>query len=263
MAALRWRGPDVLVVGWIPFHIHPPPAPGFPVGLGTSLLFWSGNPVPPIAFAGYAGFANWLHPKNPIGTKEYRAAIYLEGVAAEFPDDESPPRADRTANGSFIGYTPLRLFVGGANVAATLPQVAQYLKGTGPLSAPPAATPDPAGNWVELRYRAEFKLSGLPNVISRAITGAWAPYAWCEIAYRFDRAGQVGVRVDGSAIPSQRLYVNWTTPAGNAAAGISAEHDMLTANPAAVTGFLQTAGWGCRPAPVGSQLTWRGPASPW
>lgn len=184
------------MVGWIPFHVNPPPAPGFPPGLGTTLLFWSGNPAPPIAFAAYAGFANWLHPKNPIGTKEYRAAIYLQGVAAEFSDDGSPPRADRTANGSFIGYTPLRLFVGGVNVAAGLPQVAQYKKGTGPRYSP-TTTADPAGNWVELRYRAEFKLSWLPNLISRVLTGAWAPYAWCEIAYRFDKTGQVDVRVDG------------------------------------------------------------------
>ncbi len=251
-----------MVVGWIPFHVNPPPAPGFPPGLGTTLLFWSGNPAPPIAFAAYAGFANWLHPKNPIGTKEYRAAIYLQGVAAEFSDDGSPPRADRTANGSFIGYTPLRLFVGGVNVAAGLPQVAQYKKGTGPRYSP-TTTADPAGNWVELRYRAEFKLSWLPNLISRVLTGAWAPYAWCEIAYRFDKTGQVDVRVDGSAIPSQRLYVNWTTPASNPAGGILPEYDMLAANPAPVSGFLQTMGWGCQPAPGASQLTWRGQASSW
>lgn len=262
MASNRWKGPDVLVVGWIPFHLHPPAAPGFPPGLGTTLLFQSGNPDPPIGFAGYPGFANWLHPKNLIGTKEYRAALYLEGVAAEFPNDGSPPRVDRTANGSFIGYTPLRLYVAGRNLAAALPQGTQYTKGTGPLYTP---TPirGSAGKWVELRYRAEFKLSWSPNLFSRLLVKAWAPYAWCEIAYRFDETGRVSIGVTGSAIPSQRLYIDWARPTTNAAGGIQPEYDMQTAPAGSVAGFLQTAGWGCQPASGGPRLTWRGLAIAW
>ncbi len=249
------------MVGWIPFHVNPPSASGFPPGLGTTLLFQSGNPAPPVGFPGYPGFANWLYPKSLIGTKEYRAAIYLEGVEAEFPDNGSAPQVDRAANGSFIGYTPLRLFIGGVNIAATMPQVMQYAKGTGPPYSPTESN-DPAGTWVELRYRAEFKLSWLPNIFSRLVVNAWAPYAWCEIVYRFDQSGHINICVDGSPVPSQRLYIDWVMPAANPAGGINPEYDMLAANPASVAGFLQTLGWGCQPAAGGRLLTWNGPATP-
>jgi hypothetical protein len=259
-----WKGPDVLVVGWTPFHLNPPLVPAYTQGLATTLLFQSGNPAPPIAFRGYPGFANWLHPKFLVGSKEYRAALYLEGVAAKFPDDGSPPQADCTSYGSFPGYTPYRIFAGGVNRAALIPSLPQYGAGHGPLFSP-TPVPDPAGDWVELRYRAEFKLSGLPNLLSRVLTNAWAPYAWCEIVYRFDKSGQITVRVDGSAIPSRCLYIDWVIQRANSGLGIVPEYDMLTANRANVTGFLQTIGWGCQPAPIApaSRLRWSGQAIAW
>jgi hypothetical protein len=260
MASQRWKGPDVLVIGWIPFAISAPSAPGYPPGLATTLLFQSGNPQPPIGFAGYAGFSNWLFPKNPIGTKEYRAAVYMDGVVAEFFDDGSPPRIDYGGKHAFMGYTPLRLYIGGINVAAAWPQVFQYKKGTGPRYSPVSHI-DSTGQWAELRYRAEFKLSWLTNVLSRIVTQAWAPYAWCEVFYRFYAHGKVEIRVDGSAITNQWLYTDWTVPA--AGPGITPQHDMLGASAAQVLGFLQTVGWGCRPAPQASQLFWTGQAATW
>ncbi len=115
------------------------------------------------------------------------------------------------------------------------------------------------GNWVELRYRAEFKLSHLPNLLSRIITNAWAPFAWCEISYRFNKVGDIRIRVEGSAIPSRRLYIDWQDPAVNPP-GIAPEYDILTATQASVTGFLKTVGCGCQPAPLfaQSQLEWSG-----
>ena len=263
VSPIRWKGPDVLVIGWIPFHLRPPNLPGYVPGLATTMLFQSGNPDPPITFRGYRGFANWLHPLFPVGSKEYRAALYLEGVAAEFPRDGSPPRADRMANDCFPGYTPYRLFRGRVNIAAAAPMLPRYGSGYGPVFTP-ASVADPAANWVELHYRAEFKLSWLPNLSGRALVGAWAPYAWCEIVYRFDRSGQITVQVDGSAIPSRCLYIDWTLPRANPAAGIVPEYDMLTANQASVVGFLRTSGWGCKPAPLeaASKLTWSGPGAP-
>lgn len=260
MAITEWKGPDVLVVGWIPFHLKPPFAPGFPPGFATTALFQAGNDDPPVTFAGYQGFADWLHPKNAKGTKEYRAAIYLEGVTSRFSDDGSPPRIDRRANGSFIGYTPLRLYLGGVNILATLPRAPQYKKGTGPVFSPTVAR-DPAGKWVELRYRAEFKLSWLTNLVGRVLTGQWAPFAWCEIQYRFEESGQVAVTVVGSAIPSARLYVGWTRPSSSPVSGTVPEYNMLTADQAAVAGFIQTQGKGCLPAPEKARLSWAGKAT--
>jgi hypothetical protein len=261
VAAIRFRGPDVLVIGWIPFHLNPPALAGYPAGTATTMLLNSGNPNPPIAFAGYDGFENWMHPGFLVGSKEYRAAIYLRGVAAEFLDDGSPPRADCGPFWAYPGYTPYRYFVGTRNLLARNPLLPHYGTGYGPQYSP-ISVPDPAGNWVELRYRAEFKLSWLPNLLSRMLTNSWAPYAWCEICYRFDRKGTVSIRVDGTAIPSQWLYISWKVPPPNPPATVPT-YDMLGAALANVNGFLQTIGWGCRPAPAASQLTWSGPASQW
>lgn len=253
-----WKGPDTLVVGWIPFAMDGgSAAAGFPSGPGTSLLFQSGNPAPPIGFAGHVGFTGWLHPCNLIGTKEYRAALYLKDIVAEFPANGAP--AIRAADGSFVGYTPIRMFFGGANVAAMLPQLSQYTRGTGTYF-PPLPEVDPDGEWIAIRYRAEFKLSRLPNLLSRVLVGAWAPYAWCEILYRVHVSGEVEIQVQGSAVPSQRVYVDWSMPPDDAAMGIQPEYDMRAANAAEVLGFIKTVGWGCKPAPGRLRLTWRGRA---
>lgn len=259
MVGKCWKGPDVLVIGWIPFAMSAALASGFPSGPGATLLFQSGNPDPPIGFAGHTGFADWLHPSNVLGTREYRAAVYLKDVVAEFKPGSSP--VIRAADAPSVGYTPMRMFIGGVNVAAMLPQLPQYTAGTGPYH-PPVPELDPAGEWVGIRYRAEFKLSKLPNLLSRALVGAWAPYAWCEIAYRIYASGEVEIEVQGSAIPSQRLYIDWAMPSADSAAGIQSEYDMRTANREEVLGFIKTQGWGCKPAPGGLRLSWRGRAEP-
>jgi hypothetical protein len=260
---IRWRGPDVLVIGWIPFSKEVPEGAGYESDAASRLLFRSGNPQPPLRFEDYVGFAGWRHSAaNPSGTKEYRAALYMEDVVAEFADG-APPRVDRRANGAFLGYTPLRLYAAGTNLTGILPRVAQYTRGTGPYLLPTAVVDERTGAWAELRYRAEFKLSPLPNTIGRALTGAWAPYAWCEISYRVYRTGDVEVRVFGSAIPSQRLYVDWAMPPADPAGGVVPEYDMREAAAATVAGFIRTTGWGCKPAPGASLLTWRGEAVPY
>lgn len=252
MVGRCWRGPDVLVIGWIPFAMSRSSAPGFPPGPGANLLFQSGNPDPPIGFAGHAGFANWLHPSNVIGTREYRAAVCLKDIVADFGGRSGP--TIRAADAPFVGYTPLRMFIGGSNVAAMIPQLPRYTAGTGPYH-PPVPESDPNGEWIAIRYRAEFKLSKLPNLLSRVLVGAWAPFAWCEIIYRVHVTGDVEITVEGSAIPSQRLYIDWAMPAADAPAGTRPEYDMRTANRAEVLGFIKTQGWGCKPAPGGPRLT--------
>jgi hypothetical protein len=257
MAEKCWKGPDVLVIGWIPFAMDSASAPGFPPGPGATLLFQSGNPDPPIAFAGHAGFTGWLHPSTVVGTKEYRAALYLKDIVAEFNSGSEP--VIRAADGPFVGYTPVRMFIGGANVAVMVPQFSQYLRGTGTYH-PPVPERDPGGQWIGIRYRAEFKLSKLPNLISKVLVGAWAPYAWCEIVYRVYASGKVEVDVEGSAIPSQRLYIDWALPPADSMANIQPVYDMRTASRDEVLGFVETQGWGCKPAPGRPRLTWRGQA---
>jgi hypothetical protein len=256
---IHLRGPDVLVVGWVPFYLSNPPAPNYPPGLATSMLFQSGNPDPPIAFGGYPGFENWNYPGLLVGTKEYRAAIYLQEVEALFHDDGSPPEADWGPNCAMPGYTPLRMFIRSMIVPANNRFLPSYSLGHGPRSVPRTIA-DPGGQWVEIRFRAEFKLSWLPNAFSRVLTGYWAPYAWCEIIYRFNRDKSIAVRVEGSAIPSLALYVDWKIPPQGP--GVVAQYSMLTAQAQEVIGFLSTAGWGCRPAPPRpGTLTWSGVAA--
>lgn len=262
MVASRWMGPDVLVIGWIPFSFNrPQAASGYSNDLATKLLFQSGNPSPPIGFAGYEGFTAWRHnPQNPVGSKDYRAALYLQGVAAEFQKN-APPRVDCANYGLFPGYTPMRLFTGGVNVLGIFPQFAQYTPGTGPLREPVIIQGDLGSQTIELRYRAEFKVSRAPNAVARVLTGSWAPYAWCEVRYRFHSSGEVRVAVHGSGIPSQRLYIDWATPDPDSGRDIIPEYDMQTASAGTIAGFIKTLGWGCKPAPQGSLLTWRGRAS--
>jgi hypothetical protein len=254
MGHVDLTGPDVLLIGWIPFSPGPPHGGQFPPGLPSRLLFQSGNPDPPIAFRDYSGFANWIYPLFPVGTKEYRIAMYLEGVTARFFDDGTTPAVDCVAYDTFIGYTPLRPFIGVANLFGPVRRTGQYLQGHGPVFRP-TQSPDPNGGWVELFYRAEFKLSFLPNLFSRALTGFWAPYAWCEIVYRIDKHKNVTVRADGTAVPSQRLYIDWGLPTNSIH-----EYDMRVGIAAHINAFLQTAGPGCMPAPGrGQGLSWVGP----
>ncbi len=115
---------------------------------------------------------------------------------------------------------------------------------------------------MELRYRAEFKLSVFTNLGARLFTGHWAPYAWCELVYRFHKTKKIEISVEGSSIPSQRLYIDWKLPAPAPAAGIVPEYNMLDASPPQVDGFVLTKNWGCKPAPDrGNQLLWQGQAT--
>jgi hypothetical protein len=253
MSAKRVYGPDVLVIGWIPYFETPPEVSGYPRGASTKLLFNSGNPNPSESFGGYDAFASWLSPLTPHGTKEYRAAVYIRNVSAEFQPFAEP--VVRHTENAFIGYTPIRLIAGGANILAEVPNLPRYASGVGPVRSS-QVTSNGSGTAVEIRYYVEFKLSRMMNLLSRVTTGSWAPYAWCEIVYSMDSDGNVDVTVDGSAVPSQRLYVDWAKPAAKPVIGIVPEYDMLTASAADVAGFIKTAGWGCRPAGGAQRLTW-------
>ena len=254
MMAGRWKGPDILLVGWVPYYVDEAALPvghGFPDALATRLLFQSGNPPPPPDFADYDDFALWIYgPQNPSGTKEYRIAMFLEGVHAEFTATSA--RIDRTGNSAPMGYTPLRLQLGRTDVLRSLPKLPKYVKGTGPV--PSVQQLDfPGHPKIGLRYRAEFKLSRLANLVARIVTGSWAPYAWCEIDYTVTDSGTIEVTATGTVVPSQWLYVDWKR---------AKVHDMMTAPNAEIDAFIFTSE-GCKPAPRTSSLRWSGPAAAW
>lgn len=74
-----FRGPDLAVVGWIPYFDRIKDLPAghnYQASLAMHLLFNSGNAEPPDEFAGgYNEFLSWLHSRN-----DYRAALHISNV---------------------------------------------------------------------------------------------------------------------------------------------------------------------------------------
>src|SRR5712692_5981324 len=91
MASLCLCGPDVMVIGWVPFF---PSLAAMPAGhkyqqsFASRLLFSSGNPTPPANFADYNDFAGRYFPLSRGGSKEYRAILYLRNVKLFYVDHD-------------------------------------------------------------------------------------------------------------------------------------------------------------------------------
>lgn len=260
MATYEWHGPDVLVLGWIPFQLTGPYPWGWARRPGVKLLFLSGNPDPPPAFRDGAAFDAWI-----ARTREYRVATMLRDVRVVFSDDAPPvfyadPQED-------IGWTPLLRLPPVRRLEAAVarrPRLRRFLEHlpvyergrSQPLVATPARV-DPAGDWVEYHHRVGLKLTYWADLFCRYTTGRWAPFARVDVVYRVTRAGEVTVEVHSTAAPSQRLYVDWRSPAMGPS---RSEHDMRRARRGRVTAFLESGKHECRPAPRSRRLWWRGPA---
>ena len=105
MAVIRWKGPDVLVIGWIPFYLTPPVVPGYAQDFRRPCFSRAEIPNPPIAFSGYSGFANWLYPLFAVGSKRIPSSFISGGCRSTFSGRWHRALADRTANGTFPGFT--------------------------------------------------------------------------------------------------------------------------------------------------------------
>jgi hypothetical protein len=237
MAAINLRGPDIAIVGWIPFYqslANLPRGHQYHESLAMHMLFNSGNPEPPTEFDSYDAFASWLR-----GGREYRGALYIREVGLRYEEGKITPISSYEANG-IIGYTPIRLVVAG--IELTPPQRLRYRKGISPSDyEPPVDAPLPEGRGFSIIFRYQFKISPLMDLIQRSITGRWAPNAWASIEYEIYQTGLVRVLIRGTAIPSQHVYVNWRR--------VDAfKHDMITNAEGEINGFLlETVG--CENAP--------------
>jgi hypothetical protein len=237
MSILTLRGPDIAVVGWIPFYPslkHLPPTHKYRESLATHMLFNSGNNEPPAEFGSYDDFNAWLD-----ADKDYRGALYIRDITLRYENGLPAPSILYKANGR-MGYTPLKLVIAGVELAP--PNKYRYRKGKSPSDFPlPQDIPLPDNVGSSIIFRYQFKLSPLMDLIQRSITGQWAPNAWVSIEYQIYRTRVVRVLIRGSAIPSQHIYVNWRRVDHR-------KHDMMDNAEEEINGFMVETP-GCKDAP--------------
>jgi hypothetical protein len=168
MLTAQLRGPDVAVIGHIPYYDQladlPIPHNYGEKQLAMRLLFNSGNPPPHEVFRDYGHFRQYLE-----GTKEFRGALALRNVFLDYEDDGSTPRITYAPPYLKPGYTPMRAVVRGADLAP-LPL---YLPGDGGRSE--QRNPLPGNTGAQVTLRVNFKLSFWFDLFCRATYGYWAP----------------------------------------------------------------------------------------
>jgi hypothetical protein len=238
MVNLSFRGPDVAVIGWIPFYKNLAQLPGghhYRESLAMHLLFNTGNNEPPTHFDSYDDFSAWLSTG-----KEYRGAVYMRDIHLRYEDDKPAPIFSYEAQG-IMGYTPAKLVVG--NLELTPPDRLRYHKGQAPSDyAPPLIAVLSGNRGVNITFRYQFKLSPMMDLIQRAITGRRAPNAWAKIEYEIYKSGSVRLLIRGTAIPSQHIYINWRR-------ADEYRHDMMSNGRDRIDGFLNETP-GCDDAPA-------------
>jgi len=237
MPTISLRGPDIAVIGWIPFYksfAHLPPGHKYRESVAMQMLFNSGNKEPPDEFESYEAFASWLNEG-----KEYRGALYLRKATLSYEEGRIAPMFSYEVNG-IMGFTPIKIVIAGVELEP--PKNLRYRKGRSPSDyALPLDFQLPEKRGVGMIFRYQFKLSPLMDLMQRSITGRWAPNAWASIQYEIYQTGRVRVLVKGSSIPSQHIYVNWRRVN-------RFKHDMTANAEGEINGFLLETP-GCEDAP--------------
>ena len=237
MTNLCLRGPDIAIVGWIPYFdrlADLPAGHNYKASLAMHLLFNSGNNEPPKRFADYNAFITWLRLRQ-----DYRGALYIHDVILRYEHGKPAPIISYQVEG-VMGYTPPRLKLAG--VRLSLPGRLGRLKGQSPNDyIQPLTRALPENRGVSITFNYRFKLSPIMDILQRAITGRWAPNAWAGIDYEIRNDGLVRVATTGTAIPSQDVYINWERDD-------SLRSNMLQIGSKDIEGFLNDTP-GCSDAP--------------
>lgn len=233
-----FRGPDVAVVGWIPYFDRIKDLPAghnYQASLAMHLLFNSGNAEPPDEFTGgYSQFLSWLRSRE-----DYRAALYISNVVLRYEKTRPAPSYSFDYE-AIMGFTPLRLRIAGMTL--TPPGKYRHLKGVSPNDYPvPDVVLLPLNSGIKILYTFQFKLSPMMDNLQRLITGRWAPNAWAAIEYEILNTGVVRIATTGTAIPSQDVYINWKRMKASC-------FDMLQNSSRHIQGFLNNTP-GCTDAP--------------
>lgn len=187
-------GESVACAGWIPGsksreHLHEGYLKdAWESELSIRLLLGSGNQRPPVELDfGPAAFVRHLD------TRDFRGALGIDAPTLYIGNGKPILLC-----GSAIcrqGYTPFRL---------------------GPLEYSSDGIESHCGYVYETGYEVglrvflRMKLGFLGQFVGKALTWRWPPWATLMIEYRFDLS-HLGVtaRFCGSAVPSQRRYLNW------------------------------------------------------
>jgi len=191
--AERICGPSIAVTGWIPFGPFwvdsAPPDATWREALGYKLMFQSGNPEPP-RHASRQDFLRFLKKK------EFRGALALDNVSALLNEDGVLIGVEFDHFG-MVGYTPLR-------VAPRTPRI--LLEGYGDGNFAVALHPQQS---VSIEFWHSFKMSKFVDLTNSMITGARATSATAQVIYTFFSDKSVQIQIDGSAIPSQSITLDW------------------------------------------------------
>lgn len=274
--------PDMLLIGWIPQDLQVRRA-SRRREWAMQMLERSANVTPPDTFASLAAVRAHFAPFIATGSREYRAIAMLEGAIVTFhPTGRDEMPTVETGHAMEVGYTPIRLSPHGrmtqrksrlaaylerlgakrehphrgpADIIASRPGLSVYLRGAMVEHAPVLGWDNHEPETIDIRFRLEFKLGSLPNVIGRILTGYWAPHARIDVTIRVSLTAPPVIIVTTTAVPSVRLYV------GDAASGalrVCHEHDMRSSPDEALDVFVESVATGCRPAPHFGEMRWRG-----
>lgn len=243
MTSICLRGPDIAIVGWIPYFDRMADLPAghnYKASLAMHLLFNSGNNEPPKSFADYHTFIAWLRSR-----RDYRGALYIHDVILRYKTGKPAPIISYQVEG-VMGYTPLQLKFPGISVS--LPGRLGRLKGQSPNDyIQPLTNVLPGNRGISITFNYRFKLSPIMDVLQRAITGRWAPNAWAGIDYEISNDGRVRIATTGTSIPTQDVYIDWVRDD-------SLRSNMLQIGSKDVESFLNDTP-GCADAPRYSRRT--------
>ena len=235
--------PAVAAIGWIPFFFRladvPPNAYKDTRPKAYDFLFDSGNWDPADNLMNEAGFWKIIREDH-----DYRGALFL----ADLKIHRSATGFTHYNQGEFrhlelVGYTPLRHVVkeDGTQKKKPWPCWPERRGIGGSHSNQNNPKIDVTSDRVTITHRVDFRLCRLLGIRGGVMTLTFrdAPYAWMAITLTINADGSYQLQFTGSAVPSQKLYVDWQTPANIRGRPSKCTYDMLTASFGEMEGFFR------------------------
>jgi hypothetical protein len=222
------EGPSVASVAWIPrfsfLRYFQMPGNAYRDhasfrmrNVGFPTLFWTGNPPPDLYVdQNREGLSKFL------SKKEFRGALALDGIKLYCDSYAEPVRVSFSAAGE-VGFTPVRALGHTIYSPGVLGQSSGQWQPFRLLNYPQRG--------VSTRGFIVFKVGKVGDWASKMSTGRWLPYVRLDIEYTLRTDGFFIVKFDGSFIPSQQNYGNWSP---------SQCHDMLENDATAVNSFFES-----------------------
>jgi hypothetical protein len=197
-------------LGWIPYadSVEATGSQSFIGYAGTgyrnkvlcTVLFFLGNPVPEDNPSSLEGF------RQILLSKEYRGAISLHNIElTRHPNGKVDVRVDPLESDEQVGFTPYRM-PGLFRRWVFWDRGRQERDG---MQNTPSYQVALDGS-VSISHEVRFKIGKLGDFGSWLLTGYWAAYARIRISYAISGSNYCSVRIVGSGIPSQTIYLDWS-----------------------------------------------------